>query len=233
MGLTTFIFDLDGVLTDTAKYHFFAWKKIAENLDVDFNEEDNEFLKGVDRENSLQWILNKGKIKLDRNEFEALLNIKNQHYLSLVKDIGPSDLFDGVRGLFAQLRQQKKLIGLASASKNARQVVEQLGIAQEFDYIADSNFIVNNKPDPEIFLRVASALNQLPHQCVGIEDAVAGIQAINSAKMFSVGIGSQHELTEAEIVFPDLQRFELNKVFSVASRSISMPLEMCASPVSG
>ncbi len=217
MTPTAFIFDLDGVLTDTAQYHFLAWKQIAQQLGIYFDEVDNESLKGVDRRASLQWILDKEQLELKQSEFNILLERKNRHYLTLIGNIGPAELFEGVGELFEELRQRNILVGLASASKNALQVVKRLGIAQEFDYIADSNFIVNNKPAPEIFLTVADALNQSPQQCVGIEDAVAGIQAINSANMFAVGIGSQHELTQAKIVFAEIKQFDLEMVLSTSS----------------
>ncbi len=208
-----FIFDLDGVLADTASFHYHAWKKIADELDIGFDENDNESLKGVDRANSLLWILNKGDKKISSPEFDKLLDRKNTYYLESIKELNSSDLYKGVGELFENLYQKGILIGLASASKNAINVVKSLGIYEKFDYIADSNFISNNKPDPEIFFNAAEGLNLSVYQCVGIEDARSGIEAINSAKMFSIGIGKVSYLTEANLVFDNINQLSLELIF--------------------
>lgn len=208
-----FVFDLDGVLTDTATFHYCAWRKIAQELDISFNETDNEYLKGVSRTDSLAWILRKGEKMVSPSEFDRLLNKKNDYYLGLIKDLNSSNLYQGVAELFDQLKRNRILIGLASASKNALNVVTSLGIFENFDYIADSNFISKTKPDPEIFLNAARGLNLSVSQCVGIEDARSGIEAINSAQIFSIGIGKKSYLTEANLVFDHINNLSLDLVF--------------------
>lgn len=222
MKKSIFIFDLDGVLTDTAHYHYLAWKQIADFVGIDFNQQDNQSLKGIDRTNSLKYILNKANVELTDKEFRALLSKKNDSYLELIENISPSDLYAGVLGLFSQLKRRDILIGLASASRNAYKVISRLRILEEFDYVADANLVSQNKPHPEIFLTVAKALNQLPQNCVGIEDAKAGIRAINSARMLSVGIGKKFELNYADIVYPTVEDFDLNYVLAYQKKSCGL-----------
>ncbi len=210
-----FIFDLDGVLTDTAEFHFQAWKALAENLDVEFTRADNEKLKGVGRIESLNAILEKGELKLSKKEKINLCHKKNKHYQELISEMTPNDVFTGVLPLFHALRQRHILIGLASASKNALQVLQQLQLMSYFDFVADANKVAS-KPAPDIFLMVAEALHVQPQDCVGIEDAVAGIQAITSANMFAVGIGEKRLLSQANLVFSDMQSFDLENVLESA-----------------
>ena len=212
MKTSAVIFDLDGVLTDTAEFHFIAWKAIANKLGIEFNQEDNEKLKGVDRENSLMYIIEKGGIAMEANQFNHLLAEKNQHYLTLINDINPSHLFDGVLTCFATLKKANIKIGLASASKNANLVINKLGIEPLFDFIGDAASVAHNKPAPDIFLAVAKGLQVTPQSCIGVEDAVAGISAINSAKMFAVGIGDAQVLTQAKLVFASMGDFEFDTV---------------------
>lgn len=216
MSIKALIFDLDGVLTDTAIYHYHAWKALADELGIPFNEQDNEQLKGVDRLGSLRLILQKGQLSLSPAEEQRLMASKNQHYLELIADMGPADLFNGTAGLFASLKQQGIKTALASASKNAGFVVERLGIASQFDYIADAAKVANSKPAPDIFLLAARGLNIKPQQCVGVEDAQAGIAAILSAGMLPVGIGDAAVLQDALLVYPALDKLDLQQVLSLS-----------------
>lgn len=216
MSIKALIFDLDGVLTDTAIYHYHAWKALADELGIPFNEQDNEQLKGVDRLGSLRLILQKGQLSLNPAEEQRLMASKNQHYLELIADMGPADLFNGTAGLFASLQQQGIKTALASASKNAGFVVERLGIASQFDYIADAAKVANSKPAPDIFLLAARGLNIKPQQCVGVEDAQAGIAAILSAGMLPVGIGDAAILQDALLVYPALDKLDLQQVLSLS-----------------
>ena len=202
MTAKAFIFDLDGVLTDTAEFHFIAWQATARQLGLEFTREDNEALKGVDRVGSLQLILDKGKLSVSEEKFEQLLVEKNQHYLELINDINPGNLFPGVLECFSTLKAKGIKIGLASASKNAAFVVDKLGIADLFDFIGDAASVADSKPAPDIFLSVAQGLGLSPEACIGVEDAVAGVSAIKSANMYAVGIGEKSVLTQADIVFP-------------------------------
>ncbi|PCH96216.1 MAG: beta-phosphoglucomutase [Gammaproteobacteria bacterium] len=208
------IFDLDGVLTDTAEFHYIAWQAIANKLGVHFDLQDNEKLKGIDRDNSLRYILKKGDIVMKSGLFKQLLAVKNEHYLTLINDINSSHLFAGVLPCFAALKSKNIKIGLASASKNAALVIEKLGIAASFDFIGDAASVAKSKPAPDIFLSVANGLAVEPKNCIGVEDAVAGVKAIKSANMFAVGIGDEKVLTQAALVFPTMSKFDLDLVIS-------------------
>jgi beta-phosphoglucomutase/alpha,alpha-trehalose phosphorylase len=200
--IQAFIFDLDGVLTDTAEYHFLAWKQLATQLGVEFSRADNELLKGVDRMGSLDLILQLGQLQLSLDEKLMLAEQKNIEYLKLVESMSPADLFPGVLPLFSSLKAAGVKTALASASKNAALVLQKLCIPDLFDYVADSNLIKNGKPDPEIFLTCAQALGVKPERCIGVEDAPAGVTAIKAAGMFALGIGAPQALTQADLVIP-------------------------------
>ncbi|MCS4309288.1 beta-phosphoglucomutase [Rheinheimera pacifica] len=215
MSCRAVIFDLDGVLTDTAIYHFYAWKALADELGIAFTEHDNEQLKGVDRLGSLRWILQKGDLTLSTADEARLMQQKNAHYLELIDHITPDNLYPGVQPLFAELKRSGIKIGLASASKNAAFVVERLGIATQFDYIADANQVTNSKPDPEVFLLAASGLGVAPQHCIGVEDALAGIEAINRAGMKAIGIGDAKVLSGASKVYPDVATITLTNLLKL------------------
>jgi beta-phosphoglucomutase len=200
--IQAFIFDLDGVLTDTAEYHFLAWKQLATQLGIEFSRADNELLKGVDRMGSLELILQLGQKQLSVDEKLKLAEQKNIEYLKLVERMSPADLFPGVLPLFSSLKAAGVKTALASASKNAALVLQKLCIPALFDYVADSNLIKNGKPDPEIFLTCAQALGVAPERCIGVEDAPAGVTAIKAAGMYALGIGEPHALTQADLVIP-------------------------------
>lgn len=202
------IFDLDGVLTDTAEYHFLAWKQLATQLGIEFSRADNELLKGVDRMGSLELILQLGQKQLSVDEKLVLAEQKNAEYLKLVQLMSPADLFPGVLPLFSSLKAAGVKTALASASKNAALVLQKLGIPALFDYVADSNLIKNGKPDPEIFLTCAEALGVKPERCIGVEDAPAGVTAIKAAGMYALGIGEPHALTQADLVIPAISALE-------------------------
>lgn len=215
MSCQAVIFDLDGVLTDTAIYHFYAWKALADELGIAFDAHDNEQLKGVDRLGSLRWILQKGGVTLSSDDENRLMQQKNAHYLQLIDHITPDNLYPGVQALFTELKQNGIKIGLASASKNAAFVVERLGIAAQFDYIADANKVINSKPDPEVFLLAARGLGVAPPHCIGVEDAQAGIEAINRAGMKAIAIGDAAVLNGALKVYPDVAAITLTDLLNV------------------
>lgn len=185
------IFDLDGVITDTAKYHFIAWKKLAASIEIQFDETFNEQLKGISRMDSLQRILKLGNRLNDftLEEKEKLAEQKNNEYVKLIAAITPQDLLPGIASFIKELKDSKIKIGLASASKNGPSILERLQIASYFDTIVDPGQLKKGKPDPEIFRAAAIQLKISPNECAGIEDALAGIQSINGAGMFSVGVG--------------------------------------------
>lgn len=186
------VFDLDGVITDTAHYHYLAWKKTAESIGIEFDEAFNENLKGVSRIDSLLLILKKDGRENDFTEeqIEALAADKNDFYVSLLKEITPADVLPGIKELLVDLKKQNLKCAIASVSKNARTVLSALEMEQEFDYIVDAAKITKSKPDPEIFVEACRGLGLETSEVVGIEDAQAGIEAINAAGIVSVGVGS-------------------------------------------
>ncbi|EAE6306369.1 beta-phosphoglucomutase [Listeria monocytogenes] len=186
------VFDLDGVITDTAHYHYLAWKKTAESIGIEFDEAFNENLKGVSRIDSLLLILKKDGRENDFTEeqIEALAADKNNFYVSLLKEITPADVLPGIKELIVDLKKQNLKCAIASVSKNARTVLSALEMEQEFDYIVDAAKITKSKPDPEIFVEACRGLGLETSEVVGIEDAQAGIAAINAAGIVSVGVGS-------------------------------------------
>jgi beta-phosphoglucomutase len=204
------IFDLDGVITDTAHYHFLAWKRLAESLGIPFDAAFNERLKGVDRMGSLELILARSDRSYTREEKLALANQKNEHYKQLIATMTPADLLPGALDALAAVRAAGLKSGLASVSKNAFTVLDRLGITDQFDYVVDASSIVKGKPDPEIFLSAAQHLAVAPRDCIGVEDAVVGIQAIKAAGMYAVGVGDPAILTQADCVIPGLSAFRLS-----------------------
>jgi beta-phosphoglucomutase len=203
------IFDLDGVITDTARYHYLAWKRLAETQGVHFDEEFNEHLKGIDRMGSLELILASAKRSYTQEEKLALADEKNQHYVQLIASMSPADLLPGAVQALDACRAAGLKIGLASVSKNAFAVLEMLGITGKFDYVVDAAKIARGKPDPEIFLKAASELGVSPERCLGVEDAVAGVASIKAAGMTALGIGDPAVLAQADKVIPDLSHFDL------------------------
>ncbi|MDP9750123.1 beta-phosphoglucomutase [Thermoanaerobacter pentosaceus] len=198
------IFDLDGVITDTARYHYLAWKKLADELGIYFDEVINERLKGVSRLESLEIILEKSDKKYSQEEKEYYANKKNEYYKEMIKRITPQDLLPGVERFIKELKKRGIKTAIASVSKNAFTVLENLKIKDKFDYIVDANEIKHGKPDPEIFLNAAKHLGIPPERCIGIEDSAAGITAIKRAGMYAVGVGNPETVKEADLILKDL-----------------------------
>jgi len=193
-----FIFDLDGVIVDTAKFHFLAWKNLAESLDISFTEKENEQLKGVSRVQSLQKILNWGNKSISEERFNQLMAEKNEEYLSYVDQMSEKDILPGVMETLRYLKNNNHLIALGSASKNARLILKKVGLESFFEEIIDGNEVSKAKPDPEVFLKGCQGLNVEPQQAIVFEDSQAGIEAANVAHMTSVGIGDGQILQAAD-----------------------------------
>lgn len=204
------IFDLDGVIVDTAHYHFLAWKRLAAELGINLTEADNERLKGVSRVQSLEIILSMGKKKMSPDEMTKLADRKNVWFVEYVDMMKPEEIFPGVKSLIGQMRKRSLKIGLASSSKNAPRVVELLGIKDVFDTLVDGTMITHSKPDPEIFLLTASRLNLKPEHCVVFEDAEAGVEAALRAGMKCVGVGSPDQLSKAGMVVKRTADFKID-----------------------
>lgn len=203
MTKKAFIFDLDGVIVDTAKYHYLAWKKIATDLGIEFTHEHNELLKGVSRVRSLDIILGLGQVEASQEQKDQWLIQKNEDYLSYLVDMDQSEILPGVMPVLEFLKANQQPIALGSASKNARPILEKTGILSYFDAIVDGNDVSNAKPDPEVFLQAAQKLGIANENSIVFEDSVAGIQAANIASMTSIGIGDATILNEAKFNFKD------------------------------
>ena len=203
-----FIFDLDGVIVDTAKYHYLAWQKIANELNIDFTHEHNELLKGVSRVRSLDIILELGKVTASQEDKNRWLVQKNEEYLTYLIDMDASEILPGVLPILQFLKDNNQPIALGSASKNARPILEKTGLLSYFDAVVDGNDVTNAKPDPEVFLMAAKLLNITPENAIVFEDSVAGIQAANIGNMISIGIGEASTLHEAKYIFKDFTAIE-------------------------
>lgn len=208
MNQKAFIFDLDGVIVDTAKYHFLAWQKIAGRLGIDFTHEHNEQLKGVSRVRSLDIILGLGNVSATQEDKDRWLIEKNEDYLSYIINMKEDEILEGVVPVLQYLKDNNQLVALGSASKNARPILEKVGILEYFDAIVDGNDVSNAKPDPEVFLRAAQLLGKPAEGAIVFEDSVAGIQAANIAGMVSIGIGDAQILNEAKYNFRDFTEID-------------------------
>jgi len=204
------IFDLDGVITDTAHYHYLAWKRTADSIGAPFDEAFNEQLKGVDRMGSLRLILARAPRSFSEEEQLALADAKNRHYQELIATMTPRDLLPGALAALEAVRAAGLRIGLASVSKNAFTVLDRLGIRDRFDDVVDAATIRNSKPHPEIFLTAAEHLGVAPADCLGVEDAAAGVAAIKDAGMVAVGVGSPDVLHRADRVIRSMEEFDLS-----------------------
>lgn len=210
MKQKAFIFDLDGVIVDTAKYHYLAWQKIAAQLGIDFTHEHNELLKGVSRVRSLEIILGLGNIEASQEDKDKWLVEKNEDYLGYITNMKEDEILEGVVPVLDFLKENGQLIALGSASKNARPILEKVNILHYFDAIVDGNDVTNAKPDPEVFVRAAQLLGKTAHDSIVFEDSVAGVQAANIANMVSVGIGHKDILNEARFNFNDFTEIDNN-----------------------
>ena len=198
------IFDLDGVIVDTAKYHYLAWKRLANDLGFDFTEKDNERLKGVSRIRSLEILLEIGGLTLDEATKTKIAAQKNDWYVDSISRMDESEILPGVVEYVKSIRAKGIKTAIGSASKNTPLILERLGISSLFDVIVDGNKVSKAKPDPEIFLRAAEELNIRPAECVVFEDAEAGIEAAHRAGMKAVGIGRPFVLKDADAVIDGL-----------------------------
>lgn len=206
------LFDLDGVVVDTAQFHYAAWKQLANQLGFDLSHQQNEQLKGVSRMESLDIILKIGNVQLDDETKKRLATEKNEHYLALCQQMTPDDVLPGVRAFMDQLDAASIKIGLGSASKNALTILEHIGMTDRFETIVDGTRITKGKPDPETFLLGAQDLGVEPADCVVFEDAVAGIQAAKSGGMIAVGVGDPAVLAGSNLVITGFGDLSLSTI---------------------
>ncbi|WP_084242963.1 beta-phosphoglucomutase [Planomicrobium okeanokoites] len=209
-----FIYDLDGVITDTAEFHYLAWKKLADELGIPIDRHFNEQLKGINRMDSLDRILGQATSPIDFSEQEkiGLATRKNGYYLELIEAINPNYILPGIGDFLEANKQSGIKIALGSASKNAARILDKLELTGYFDYIVNAAEITKGKPDPETFTAAADALNIPYSDCVGIEDAAAGVEAVNRAGMFSVGVGDDAHLSHADYLVGNTQELEFQKI---------------------
>ncbi|MFN5705142.1 MAG: beta-phosphoglucomutase [bacterium] len=198
------IFDLDGVLVDTAKYHFIAWRNLANKLGVEFSEHDNEQLKGLSRDASLEYILTKGDIDSTFEQREQWKEEKNNEYLALVLQMNEDETLPNAKELLQELKSNNIRLALGSASKNAELILDRVNIKHYFDAIIDGTKTSRSKPDPEVFLLGAKALNCEPHECIVFEDALNGVKAAKAGGFYAIGIGEPEVLIEADKVYASL-----------------------------
>ncbi len=209
------LFDLDGVIVDTAVYHYKAWKQLANSLGFDFTEHQNEQLKGVSRVRSLELILGWGSVTKTAEEQHELATLKNTWYVEMISKMTPDEILPGAKDFLEACRAAGLKIALGSASKNSGMILEKTGLAAHFDAVIDGNKVSKAKPDPEVFLKGAEALGVQPAECVVFEDAVAGVEAAIAGGMKCVGIGTADLLGNADLVVTGLDKLavdELNKL---------------------
>ncbi|MFC7061052.1 beta-phosphoglucomutase [Halobacillus seohaensis] len=210
-----FIFDLDGVITDTAEQHYIAWKEMAQEIGIEIDRKFNESLKGVSRGDSLEKILNLNKdLHLSEEEKAELMKKKNDAYRKLIMSIEPEDIYPGIGELLEKLKDDDIKIALGSASKNAPFIIKQLQIEHYFDYVVDPETVENGKPAPDIFQKAADELGVAYDKCVGIEDAIAGVTAINEAGMLSIGVGDKIHLKHADYVVEDTAELKFETIIN-------------------
>ncbi len=206
------IFDLDGVIVDTAYFHYLAWKETAKELGFDLTEELNEQLKGVSRIDSLQKILDWADISIPEKEFDRLTQEKNENYLSYVDDMTKEDILPGVYNFLTQAKKEGYAIALGSASKNAKAILQKVELLEIFDALVDGNTVSKAKPDPEVFLKGAELLGKEPSKCIVFEDSKAGVTAANKGGMTSIGVGEQKNLGHAHYVIPNFNEIDTQQI---------------------
>jgi beta-phosphoglucomutase len=213
-----FIFDLDGVIVDTAKYHYLAWRKLANQLGFEFTKEQNELFKGVSRKRCLEILLEIGTIDASKQQFDSWMLEKNIDYLVYIENMDASEILPDIPRVLEFLNKNKIPIALGSASKNARPILEKVNLLHYFDVIVDGNNVTKAKPDPEVFLLAAEQLGVHRNDCIVFEDAVAGVEAANAAKMISIGIGDDSVLSEAQFNFNDFTEISTNFIKELINR---------------
>lgn len=215
--LKAVLFDLDGVITDSARYHYLAWKELADSLGIPFDEAYNEKLKGISRMESLNLLLANGnsKVTFSEKEKEELADKKNDVYKELIKQITPNDILPGVKELLIGLKDRNIKTCVCSVSRNAFFIIDSLGLNGYFDHIIDASRIKNAKPDSDIFAVGAYVLGAAPEECIGVEDAQAGIEAIHKAGIRAVGVGTKEQMAKAELILPHMESLNCEMLVSL------------------
>ncbi len=206
------LFDLDGVIVDTAVYHYQAWKKMANELGFDIDEEFNETLKGISRMDSIARILAHGKMTLPEDEVLKLATRKNDWYVEMINQMTEEHILPGISELVSQIKELGLKMALGSASKNAPIILERIGLAHMFEAVVDGNSVSRSKPDPEVFIKGAEALGLKNEECLVVEDAFAGIEAAHAANMKAIGIGTAENLPNADFILASFEGVDLEEL---------------------
>ena len=209
------IFDLDGVIVDTAHYHYLSWKRLADELEIPFTLEDNEHLKGVSRADSLRFLLKLGNKTLSTEAFEAGMKRKNEWFLEYIAQMTPEEALEGIPAFLEELKQSPIRIALGSASKNAQMILDRIGLTHYFEVLIDGNQISQAKPAPDVFLQGAASLGLDPAHCLVFEDGIAGLEAAHNAGMKVIGVGDATVLQQADYVIPNFKDFSVGKVTEI------------------
>ena len=217
MNIRGFIFDLDGVLTDTAEYHYRGWKRLADDEGIPFDREENEALRGISRRESLLMLV-KGRI-YSEEQIKEMMDRKNRYYVESIRAITPRDLLPGVKGLLEEVRAAGMKTAIGSVSKNTGEVVKRLGIRSLLDAIADGYSVEWQKPAPDLFLHAATQLGLKPAECVVVEDAAAGVEAALNGGFHSIGLGPVERVGKAELVLPGLEGVHLPDILAALKKT--------------
>ena len=212
MKIKAFIFDLDGVLTDTAEYHYRGWKRLSDELGIPFSREENEALRGIPRRESLLTLL-KGR-EYPETQLQEFMERKNSYYLEFIREISPADVLPGARELLEEIRAAGLKSALGSASKNAQEVIERLGIVSLLDAVSDGNSVQRQKPAPDLFLPAAAQLGFAAHECIVVEDAAAGIEAARAGNFWTIGTGPAARLANADLILPSLKNARMGDLLT-------------------
>lgn len=206
------LFDMDGVIVDSAAHHFTAWKRLADEMSIPFTEEDNHALKGLSRVDSLEHILRLGNLQVDERTKQRLMDQKNAWYLELIEGMRAQDILPGAKELVEELVEEGIGVGLGSSSRNAQLILDNVGLTPLFDVVVDGNHLTLSKPDPEVFLKGAAGLDASPADCVVFEDAPSGVEAGKAGGFFVVGVGEPEVLAGADVVIPSMDGFTLSSL---------------------
>lgn len=212
------IFDLDGVIVDTARYHFLAWRRLANELGFDFGEEKNEALKGVGRMESLEKILAWGGLEKTEAEKKELTDLKNGWYQEYVQEMTAEDILEGVLPFLAELDEKEIRKAVGSSSKNAQLVIRQIGLEDAFEVVVDGNKLTRSKPDPQVFQLAAEVMSLPPAECIVFEDAASGVEAALNGGFYAVGVGKEEHLGAAHFVIPDFIGQTFDEVVAKVTR---------------
>lgn len=215
------IFDLDGVIVDTARFHFKSWKRLADSLDIAFTREDNERLKGVSRSDSLDIILSLDDKSISDEKKQELMDRKNEWYREYISQMTPNDILEGVTEFLVFLKRNNVKMAIGSSSRNTPLILDRIDLGDYFEAVIDGNKISNSKPHPEVFLKGAKALDVKPKHCVVFEDATAGIEAAHAAGMKCIGVGSRKILSDADEVIASFKDKKVNDLKASFSSLIS------------